>query len=166
MRALAICLFFASAAAAHAAPMDTLYACAQVADGAARLACYDQAVGTLKSAESKGDVAVVDRQGVREMEADSFGFRLPSFSKLLGAKSGGESGAVDEVKAALAGVRINAEAQGVFMLDNGQTWRQIDTTRLTGMKSGQNVTIKRASLGSFMLLRANGGAGIRVRRVD
>jgi hypothetical protein len=167
MRALAFCLFFAAAGAAHAAtPMDAVYACAQIAEGPARLACYDQAVGTLKSAESAGDVAVVDRQGVREMEADSFGFHLPSFAKLLGAKPGATTGSVEEVKAALAGVRLNAEAQGVFTLDNGQTWRQIDTTRLTGMKSGQTVTVKRASLGSFMLLRASGGAGIRVRRVD
>lgn len=165
VRALACCLFFAFAGSAHAAPMDGVYACAQIADSAARLSCYDQAVGKLKSAETAGDVAVVDRQGVRELEADSFGFRLPSFARLLGAKTGAETASVDEVKAALAAVRLNAEAQGVFVLDNGQTWRQIDTTRLTGMKSGQTVTIKRASLGSFMLLRAN-GAGIRVRRVE
>lgn len=165
MRAALFFLLLAFSGAAHAAPMDAIYACAQIPDSAARLACYDQAVGKLKSAETAGDVAIVDRQGVKEMEADSFGFRLPSFARLFGAKPG-EDGAVEEVKAALTSVRINAEAQGVFALDNGQTWRQIDTTRITGMKSGQAVTIKRASLGSFMLVRANGGAGIRVRRVD
>jgi hypothetical protein len=145
--------------------MDAVYACVQIPDSAARLACYDQTVGKLKSAETAGDVAIVDRQGVKEMEADSFGFCLPSFARLFGAKPG-EDGAVAEVKAALTSVRINSEAQGVFALDNGPTWRQIDTTRITGMKNGQAVTIKRASLGSFMLVRAKGGAGIRVRRVD
>ena len=81
--------FMVAAAAAMAAPHPKLapasgsklvaavQACQQIKDDAARLACYDRSVSALTAADARGDVAVVDREQMRETRRSLFGFSVP-----------------------------------------------------------------------------------------
>ena len=61
-----VCLAALAAAPALAqeAPLTRVYACTDVADATARLACFDAAVAGLKQQQAGGDLAVVSRQQV------------------------------------------------------------------------------------------------------
>lgn len=53
-----------------------------------------------------------------------------------------------------------------FYLENGQIWEQTDDARIFVPKNGENtVTIKKKSLGSFMLRVNNKGRSVRVKRL-
>jgi hypothetical protein len=165
----------AAPAIAHAAsPLDPIYACAAIANDSERLKCFDAALAKLKATEQSGDVTIVDREGVRSLEKDSFGFHLPSIGALFARRAPNAAAPVsvnaqtiEEVAAKITRLgRSGADQQAVFTLDNGQVWRQIDTASTATVKAGEAVTIKRAAMGSFMLVRAVGGAGIRVRRLE
>ena len=95
MRALLIsacALPLAFAASAQETPIADVYACAGEADDAARLACYDAAVGRLKSAEEAGEITTVTREEVETVRRESFGFSIPSLPSLAMPKFGGGDG--------------------------------------------------------------------------
>lgn len=179
MRALAvaaalICLpVSAIAADPKAAPLDAVYACAGLGDDAARLACYDAAVGRLKSAQEAGDVVAVDRESIKELEKESFGFSLPSLPKLALPKLGGgrseRSAAADsgleKIQAGLVRIEKAGPTRNRLYLDNGQVWLQIDGSPARARGKGPHtVEIRRAALGSFLMTINDTGASIRVRR--
>ena len=60
-----------------------------------------------------------------------------------------------------------AEATGkvVITLDNGQVWSQVDRSSLR-LSTHDKVSIRRASLGSFMLYKAGRKTPMRVKRVS
>jgi hypothetical protein len=64
----------------------------------------------------------------------------------------------------VVGVRRNAEDRLVVTLDNDQVWVQSETKSNIILRPGDSVTIRRAAMGSFMLVTSNKLA-TRVRRV-
>ena len=75
---------------------------------------------------------------------------------------------VEQIKqesVAVAAVKMSSSNKLTITLDNGQVWRQIDTTRLR-LKVGDTVIIRAKSLGSFMLSKGSGSRSIRVKRVN
>jgi hypothetical protein len=75
---------------------------------------------------------------------------------------------IQEVTYAIKSVSVNSTTRkATIRLENGQVWEQIDTDELSRSKvrKAKEATIKRASLGSF-LMTIDGGSGIRVRRVN
>ena len=127
--------------------------CRKQTDDAQRLACYDAAAAALDQAEAKGDIVVVDREQARQVRRQAFGFSLPSISIL-------EKGAAKEDLEAVASRIVSARA------DMSGTWTQIDVTPVNRTpKAGLEVTIKKGSLGSFMMSIA-GQRVIRVKRVE
>jgi hypothetical protein len=167
---LVLMLFAAAPSFADAkSPTDPLYACATITSDAERLKCFDATLAQLRAAEQAGDVTVVDRASVQTLEKDSFGFHLPSFGAIFSHKTPVEAArtpsSVNEVSAKIE--RVSRSKDGaLFVLDNGQSWRQTDTVGTALIRTGDSVTIKRAALGSFMLVRASGGEGVKVRRVE
>lgn len=145
--------------------LTDVYACAQMQDDAQRLQCYDAAVGRLRQAESQGQVVAVDRAQAAEIERDSFGFHLPSLSRLLPNLEGGDR-EIDNVQMTVAGVRVSPTGHHTFEMDNGQVWTQVEPQGARNVRPGDIVTIQRASLGSFRLVSSRGGAGHRVRRTS
>lgn len=143
--------------------LTDVYACAGVQDGAQRLQCYDAAVGRLRQAESQGQVVAVDRNQAREIERDSFGFHLPSLSRLLPNLEGGQQ-PIENVQMTVASVRTSALGYSTFVMENGQVWEQVEPRSARNVRPGDTVTIEQASLGSFRLVSSRGGAGHRVRR--
>lgn len=173
MRIVSIAVIIAAlapvAAFAQTAPQATpqaltdVYTCAQIQDDAQRLQCYDGAVGRLRQAETTGQVVAVDRAQAAEIERDSFGFHLPSLSRLLPNLEGGQA-EIEDVQMTVASVRSNPLGYHTFEMDNGQVWRQIEPSSARNVRVGDVITIERAALGSFRLTSPRGGAGHRVRR--
>lgn len=145
--------------------LEAVYACANQTDQAARLACYDSAVAALRGAQTSGEMVAIDRGDVARMQRDSFGFNLPSIANLI-PQVGHDDNVVDRVEATVARMSTGASGRTTFRMQDGQVWTQIDPERVYNVREGDTVTIRRASIGSFMISSPRGGAGIRVRRAE
>lgn len=152
-------------------PTEALYACATETDDTVRLACFDTAVANLKAAENAGEVRTVDVSSIKQIERDSFGFSLPSLTEIFRRDESGKellSQEVEEVILPIASISVNrVTRKATITLENGQVWEQVDSEELSRSKvrKGKEAKIRKASLGSY-LMTINGGAGIRVRRVN
>ena len=174
LASLAFIAFAAPVAAQEQSTPDALgqvYACRSIADEAQRLACYDGAVGRLQEAQNSGNIVAVDRGQAQEMDREAFGFSLPSLSRIFGG--GGRDSAsstaprfepVDEIQMEIASVTRRRNMPSVFRMTNGQIWVQIDDENARNAREGGNVTVRRASLGSYLMSVDAGGPAIRVRR--
>lgn len=139
-----------------------VYACAGLADDAERLACYDAAVGRMRQAETEGQFVAVDRQQAESMRRESFGFSLPSITNVFRGGDGG--GELDRVELQVDRILTRSDGRHIFVMADGQRWVQIEPRRTSNVRSGDTVTVRRAALGSFMLVSERGGAAHRVRR--
>ncbi len=166
--------------------LTDVYACADVDDPTARLACFDSAVSQLKSAQNAGQVVTLDTARAREVEREAFGFNVPSLPKLFGLDGAGgagdESGLTEEEREQRRELnerldnlefpirRIATRPDGKnkrFYLENGQVWRQIDGRVLRLRSDGPHVAhIRRASLDSFMMQIDGQGREVRVKREE
>lgn len=145
----------------RAETLSRLTACRAIADGPARLGCYDAAVSALESAERQGEVVVLDRAQIGEARRQLFGFEMPAMPRLLGADPGAE---IDSIETTLQSATEIGHNRWVFRLADGGVWRQIDTDPFRGQpRPGDAVRIRKASLGSF-LMTVGGSRAIRVRR--
>jgi len=151
----------------ESAYIKALRECQAKTDAAARLACYDTAVGTMLSASSDGEVRVVDKEEVRETRRKLFGFSLPDFG-IFGGKNDKGDDAKDEQPEALqttiTGVRA-VKGQYVITTAEGAVW-QLDEqpARLMSPKVGQPLEIRAGAFGSYFL-RINGQSGVKGRRI-
>ncbi|MFN4288826.1 MAG: hypothetical protein ACK4E3_10070 [Brevundimonas sp.] len=138
-----------------------LLQCRDVSEAAARLECYDRVSASIDAAERSGDIVVVDRAQVSAARRQLFGFEVPNFTLL---DRGSASERIEAVTATLTRASQGGDGRWVFVLDDGSTWRQADSdpVRLSA-RSGLEVRVRRASLGSY-LLTAGSSRAIRVRR--
>jgi hypothetical protein len=171
---------FAAPAFAQAKPLEQVYACAGLTDGAARLACFDAAVSGLKRADDTGSVSVVSREQIEKAEKEAFGLAPPSLSTLVETQAdapSSSSGAsaktaeaklqpLDKVTLAIKEISTAADGRYRVAMENGQVWRQTDDIKLGGL-SQKNLTaeIRKGALGTFVMKIGNRSA-IRVKRVD
>lgn len=149
--------------------LDQVYTCANIGEEAARLACYDAAVGRLRQAQTSGDLVAVDRQQARELEREAFGFSLPSLPRLFGSGGGGhgpDQPDVAEMQLEIARVSHRRDGTAAFTMTNGQVWTQIDDENPRNARAGGRVTIRRAAMGSFLMSVEAGGPALRVRRTQ
>lgn len=144
----------------RAGALKAVVDCRAVADSAERLACYDKAAAALDAAEAKGDVVVVDRGQMREARKAAFGFnfQMPSFMT-----QGEKEEELTRLETTIASSRLNANGKWVVKLADGATWTQIDTEKVRKLPAGAPVTIKAASLGSYML-SVKGYGSFRAKR--
>ncbi|WP_395644481.1 hypothetical protein [Terricaulis sp.] len=171
--ALASLCFFAIAGAASAQEqqaqpqvLSQVYACAEIQDQAQRLACYDSAVGRLQQAQRSGDLVAVDRGQAETIQREGFGFSLPSLPRLFGNAQDGELQQVEEIASEVTRVSRRGDGTATITLANGQVWQQIDHESSRSLRDGGHVTIRRATLGSFLMHVDAGGPALRVRRVS
>ena len=154
-------------AMAEGTPVDAVYACADEADDAARLACYDAAVGRMKTAQDAGEIATVTRADVEEVQKDTFGFSIPSLPRLALPRLGGgsDSSALEELALSVAHVRRDPYGKLVVTLENGQVWHQTDSSHISysRRRGVEAAVVRRASLGSYRM-KLDGGRAFRVRR--
>lgn len=148
--------------------LNNVYECAAIQDGPQRLACYDAAVGRLREAETQGNLIAVDRQQVATLERESFGFRLPSLSSFVPrlGDEGESTEGLESVQMTVARIVNRANGRHAFVMDNGQIWGQAEAQRVSNVREGDTITIRRGAIGNYMLSPSRGGAAHRVRREE
>ena len=104
--------------------------CRAITDDTARLACFDRSVAAFETARTKGDVAIVDREDVRQARRKLFGFSIPDFGIFGGHKDsrGRDEEGDDEVKEIVGTIRSVSRGQDGFViaLEDGARWAQTD----------------------------------------
>lgn len=162
----------ASAEDSTGSPTGAIYACAAITIDAERLACFDSAVADLRSKEQAGVVQTIDVAKIQEIEKEAFGFAMPSLPKLFNrsaeASGGSDQEAIEEITVAVKSARIQGvTGRVIVVLENGQTWEQIDTAKVNSysLRKAKEARVKKAALGSFMM-SIDGGRAFRVKRTS
>lgn len=151
----------ADAGAAPPAAVQAAMDCRKIADGAQRLACYDKAMDTLDQALAQGAVVAVDHAQVQAVRRQSFGFTLPSLNLF---DRGAKPEEINEVVLTVESAHQAPDGKWIIELEGGQVWRQIDTGDFShDPKPGAKATIKKAMLGSYMMM-IGGHSPVRVHR--
>lgn len=137
----------AAAATQRAAALQALSQCRKLADSAQRLACFDKAAATLDQEEAQGQVVVVDREQVRSVRRQAFGFNIPTLS-FFGRGTHEES--VDNVVVELGGASSSWQGKWTFVTTDDAVWQQTDTSPLfADPHRGSKMQIRKGVLGSF-----------------
>lgn len=168
---LASMLLFA-AGAAHADPtqeaLQEVVRCAGIPDPGERLKCFDAAAPRAKSALA-GEEAK-EKRGI----LDWFGFSRPrkpvtkpeEFGKPAPVAPGGE---INQITATVIEFALTPRGKALWVLDNGQVWRQLDAddTRVLEPDPGKpmKVTIEIGFMESYNLLIEGRRGLIKVRRL-
>lgn len=135
--------------------------CRKLADDKARLACYDAAVDALGRQLAEGKVVAVDHAQVQQVRRQAFGFALPSLSLF---DRSGKPEEMSEVVLTVDSAQRMGDGKWLLRLEGGQVWRQIDTGDFSrDPKPGSKATIKKAMLGSYMMM-IGGHSPVRVHR--
>lgn len=142
------------------AQIQELYACRDIADPSARLACFDREVGELSTADQAREITFTDRDTAKKARRGLFGFAFPK----LGGIFGGDEDEVKEIETTIRSASIDRSGKYTLEMEDGAVWVQIDTTRLPRQpKAGQKVKIKVATMGSYFAT-IDGGRTIRMKR--
>lgn len=141
--------------------MQSLLACRSIEQAEPRLTCFDQAAAAFQSAQRDGEIAVVDQAQARQTRSRLFGLDLDAVDIFGGLRA---SAPVEAIETHLVRASQDGRGQWTFLLEDGSTWRQIDTQRLSARAApGAVVQIRKAALGSY-LLRVNDSRSLRARR--
>jgi hypothetical protein len=148
--------------------LDEVFECRNIADDTARLNCFDRAVGNLQSAEQAGQLVAVDTVQARRIEREAFGFNLPSLTRILPnlIGGGGDEAPVEDVALTISRVRERGYQRFVFEMENGQVWTSVEAINANDVRHfrrGAEVTVRSASIGSF-LMSGQYGRAHRVQR--
>ena len=175
-----------SAMAADALP-PSLRACMKEADATRRLACFDR-----ESAVLDGESAPVAKQAepapsrpaapapaasvastaatagaaaaTTQSATDKFGYRGNIARNDIDKQKEAEQGS-GALTAKVTEISALPNGGKLVMLDNGQVWQQKTADRGMHIKVGDQVTIKHATLGSFLLTSDTVNGSMRVSRV-
>jgi len=161
-------------------------------DDGARLACYDAAVdrSRQRGADGRDPTAAASPAPVASAAAEpvaaspvvseagaaaAAGAAAPISQEALFGKNTDEvqrsieeatgSAVLDSLSGTITGLQQAGYDKVLITLDNGQIWRQIDTSSLR-LRVGDSVVIERAALGSFMLKKQGSKRTMRVSRED
>ena len=107
------------------------------------------------------EVASAPPAAVQAVRKQAFGFTLPSLNLF---EHGAKPEEINEVVLTVESARQNPDGKWVLELEGGQIWRQIDTGEFSrDPKPGAKATIKKAMLGSYMMM-IGGHSPVRVHR--
>lgn len=160
----------ASVLAAGAADLDS---CRSIDDDRARLACFDALAaaapepGTAAAPTAAADAAPAPAATpvapAAPTATDLFGRDSDTTAAALGAAAG--IAPLPELRATLTTVDRTPDGRLVLTMDNGQAWSQVDTRRAT-LRPGDEVRIRRAAFGSYLLSTMDDRrSALRVRRI-
>ncbi|MDZ7893761.1 MAG: hypothetical protein U5M50_01645 [Sphingobium sp.] len=142
--------------------------CREITDNQARLSCYDNQVNAMATASANDEVVVLDKEELKKTRRSLFGFAFPRLPFLGGGDDDDDKGAkaaqVEEITAKIERATSLGYGKWELKLDDGSTWQTTEAIPNRSPKSGQEIVIKRAAIGSFMG-RVNGWTGVRMKRV-
>lgn len=142
----------------------TLEQCSAISNTAERLACYDRLAGRAPASEAppSSSAAAAPPAAAPVSAAPAAATAAPrvittqdfGLSKLQKERANGAANSPGEIKsitAQVTGFREGSDGRPRVLLDNGQAWEyEEDGDALLAV--GDSVTIRRASLGSFLLV--------------
>jgi hypothetical protein len=151
----------AAPAFAQEALHKKVYACAQVGDAGQRHACFDALVPDLKKA-GEAQFGATPAPKPSPLTAPVVTAEAPKAPKPATAPTPAEP---EKVSLSVTSMTRSSNGKLRFTMENGQVWRQIDTTTVRNIGEGPwTAEIRKASFGSF-LLSLNGGSAVRVERL-
>lgn len=149
-------IVLASLLAPLLARADDLQQCAQIADGTARLACYDALAAKRRAAP-----AAVAPPVVAAAPAPTAAQKVEAF----GAPVVAEKDQLDAIESRIDGIVDGWEAGTLFTLANGQRWMIADGSRAAMNLRNPKVWIRRGALGSFRIEFEGSKQSARVKRL-
>lgn len=139
------------------APVDSLIACTQLTADTARLACFDREIAEIRKS---GGAPSKSSESASTPE-QKFGFSGAQARALERTPAQAPPSAVH---AQIVSVSEGANGRQIFVLDNSQTWQQIELEPDFSVRNGQSVTISNGALGSFWL-SSDSHRATRVKRI-
>ena len=187
MRRWSFVLFFALfAQPALAQSLDGLKGCARLIDDAARLACYDSQMAVIDREAAAQIEQRKKEAAIRAEEEKRLAAQRAAEEKKLAEERAAQAkldafGASNlpperqpvqkademrELRAKVELVSFDPFGNAVLMLDNGQTWQQMELQKLPRIKIGDEVEINKGAIGGYRLtiLRMNRTIPVRRRR--
>ncbi|MCS6947036.1 MAG: hypothetical protein NZM12_05410 [Steroidobacteraceae bacterium] len=159
--ALAVGVWSAGAATARSDELPAaLRACVGERQPERRLACFDREVGKLIAATE----AATPGAAASMTPEQQFGYADTAAAKAAARKMKRSGTELTELRATVKALGRQPHGQWVVTLDNGQVWVQKSLDSRFVLEIGDAVTIKKAALGSFLLVGPGGGS-TRVSRV-
>lgn len=172
-------LLVAGPALAQGAPKgsEAFLACARITADSERLACYDRAVGELSAegrrlaaervaaaeaaakAKAEAEARAAAEAAERARAAEVEGFGVP------GGTRPERAGRIDRIAAMVTETFTDSQRKLVFLLDNGQMWRQTDGVLVAIVRPGTPVVIRRATMGGFTLRIESLNRNVPVMRI-
>jgi len=168
-RLLMLALFLATSTTTATqvyAESNSLFFCRQMSDSGERLACYDKIVDSLLPANRKQTVAQAPRKEneyVPAQEAEALFGKSQAESKRI-IEETMEVKIPDRIIARITGIKKSSTKKMTITLNNGQVWRQIDYSPIP-LRNGDDIVIRSARLGSYLLQKHSGSGSIRVKRI-
>lgn len=170
LSALGVGVALVGLATAHAKPpalpsaapqvVQALVDCRQITDGAARLQCYDTATSALQTAQTRGDVVVVDREQVRAVRRQAFGLAMPSLNLFPHAKDE----TPDRVTFVLARAFQAGDGRWRMVSEEGAEWSQSESEPLfADPRAGSRLEVRRGALNGYFC-KLDGQSAFRCRR--
>lgn len=167
---IAIALLLTAGLARADTPQDALSEitkCADITESAARLRCFDAAVPRAKNALAEHQAQ--EKRGF----LDWFGFSRPPKAVTrpedFGKPPAAGAGEITQLTATVTDFAKTPRGKSIFILDNGQVWRQLDsdTDEIFEPSSGRpmKVTIEAGSFGGYNLSIEGRNGIIKVRRL-
>ncbi|MFL0357386.1 hypothetical protein ACI5KX_13010 [Erythrobacter sp. GH1-10] len=143
--------------------VDRLFACREISDPDARLACFDREADAVYAARESRELVIAEREDIDEARRGLFGLKLPNI-RLFGG--GDDDEGLNEISATLAGATKLRNGRHIFELEDGARW--IETEDVSGYRrfqAGDTIVIEQASLGSYKA-KVDGKRAVRVRRIN
>lgn len=140
----------------------TPHRCASISEDGARLACYDAAFGPPPSGRSKASELSAAPKNLSAGSGREFGFTPAQREAATGAPQTADA---DSIKVSVQALRHRPTGEFIATFDNGQTWVQREVNPRAVLEVGDSVTIRKAALGSYLLVTPNRIA-TRVRRLQ
>lgn len=157
---------------------DDIIACRSIESTAERLDCYDKAVDRRNQSVAKPQAAAATKAVVEprvaapapatpatEDASDDKYFGLSDEEVLKAEKRSAGATDIEELKASVIRLRSTGSGKHLISLENGQLWQQTDSNRFR-ISVGDDVVIRKAALGSYMMRKAGSKRSIRVKRVN
>jgi hypothetical protein len=152
-----------SAPSAPPASVTEMMACRAMTDSAARLACYDRAVGNLQQAVAARDVVIISAADVRKTRRSLFGFTVPKLPFFGGNDDTPEA---KEIVTKVAGARSLGYGKWQIRLEDGAMWETTEGFREGDIPGvGDSIRITKGALGNYFM-SVSGSKSVRARRLS
>jgi hypothetical protein len=135
---------------------DSLMACSEITSDTARLTCFDREIAEIRKQNPQAPASVAPTAEQR------FGLSDKQVLELGAAPA--QAPTPTALRAHVVSVPRYPIERQVFVLDNAQTWQQIELDTDFTVRIGQEVTISKGALGSFWL-SADSHRATRVKRI-